>query len=423
MLLTALHKVFPRKSGKQDLNFVRILKWTPLLFFMTFLSRVKAQEASSKITLSEKNVSLKKVFTDISKQTGISVMYDEALIQSLGPVSINVKNALLKDVLRECLKDKPLEFKIEGNTVAIAKKKVVAVSVQDVPQERVYASLHGRVTDENGKPLEGVTVNVILNGSGNIFATGTNGEFSIGGMPDRGTIVFSSIGYETKEINYNHRSEFNVVLRKKVTQLGNVTVEVNNGYQILPRERTTGSFDIVDSALFNRSVSPNFLTHLDGVASGVNFDNRQQGAVNSYVGQGRTETFYIRGLSTINASNYPLIIIDGFPYTSDNNYIQDIHNINPNDIESMTVLKDAAAASIWGSWSSPPNPANTAKSRRSTSIPLSPSPESPGFSPSGSSPPPTISAWKRTCMRRALTQLCWIPLRRRAILSATWSAC
>ena len=359
MLLTAHDKAFAPKKGSHSrpvinaglcLLFLLLGATRPALAQIPQSQSSPVQPNAPRVTLSENNVSLKKVLIDISKQTGVSMMYDEALIRSLGQVSINVKNATLSEALKDCLKNQPLNFNIEGNTVVIAKKRPVAVQGEPSIQQR---SLTGKVTDENNHPLEGVSVTIYLGGAGNIFATDANGQFSIGGIPDTATMIFTSVGYQTKAVRIGHQDFFSVQLKKRVTQLGDVTVEVNNGYQILSRERTTGSYDVVDSALFNRSVGPAFLTHLDGVASGVNFDNRQAGAINSYGSAGgggvaRTQTFYIRGLSTINSSEYPLIIIDGFPYTSDEPYVQDIHNINPNDIESMTVLKDAAAASIWG---------------------------------------------------------------------------
>lgn len=316
----------------------------------------QVQASVPRITLQEKNVSLKKVFNDISRKTGFSVMYDEALIKDLGPVSIDVRDASLAEVMQECLKGKGLTFSIEGNTITIRKPRQTS-------SPDSYGASHiniiGRVTDEQGAPLSGVTI--ALKGTGNSLATLSTGDFSMGGVPDEGTIVFTSIGYQTLEIRYNRNTDFHVRLKKKVTALGEVSVEVDNGYQVLPLERTTGSYDLIDNKLFNRSISPDLLDHIDGVASGVNFDNRDLGAVKSYVSQGNTQTFSIRGLSTVNSNNLPLIIVDGFPYNPENAFLtnldaaganlptgQNLNNLNPNDIESITILKDAAAASIWG---------------------------------------------------------------------------
>ena len=299
------------------------------------------QPAQARVTLTETNVPLKQVLIDLSKQSGASILYDDAFINSVGLVSIHVTNATLQEALNDCLKNKPLTFRIDNNSIVIRKKPA-----EPTRNIEAYINIHGSVTDEKDRPLEGASISI--KGTGFALATTSSGLFSMGGVPDKGIILFSHVGYETQEIHYDHRTEFNIRLKERVIALGNVTVEVNNGYQILPRERSAGSYDIVDSALFNRSVSPNFLNHLDGVASGVNFDNRETGAIYSYANQGNTVTFSIRGLSTINSDNSPLVIVDGFPYNGYQPYIDNINNLNPNDIESLTVLKDASAASIWG---------------------------------------------------------------------------
>lgn len=112
-------------------------------------------------------------------------------------------------------------------------------------------------------------------------------------------------------------------------------VTVNTGYQRLPKERATGSFEFVDSALFHRQVSTDVISRLDGIAGSLLFDKRDA--------QLNPRTMSIRGLSTLTSNmTTPLIVVDNFPYEGD------INNINPNDVENITILKDAAAASIWG---------------------------------------------------------------------------
>ncbi len=111
---------------------------------------------------------------------------------------------------------------------------------------------------------------------------------------------------------------------------------VATGYQTIPRERATGSFTQVDSGLLNQQTGTNILNRLASVAAGVSFDTKASGNAQ------RKLSFNIRGLSSINGPQDPLIVLDNFPYEGD------INNINPNDVESITLLKDAAAASIWG---------------------------------------------------------------------------
>jgi TonB-linked SusC/RagA family outer membrane protein len=268
-------------------------------------------------------------------------MYDDALIRDMGTVSIDVRNASLEEVMKQALGGKALQYSVRGNTVVINREVVIS------SPNTGHIDIRGKVTDENGVPLAGATISIP--GTGFSLATLTSGEFSMSGVPDKGTIVFSCVGYQTQIIPYENRTSFNIKMKKHVAELSGVSVEVDNGYQLIPLERTTGSFDIIDNKLFNRSVSPNLLDHLSDIASGVLFDNRATGPVMSYAnGAARSQTFTVRGISTLNAITNPLVIVDGFPYNSSDPYIQDINNLNPNDIESITVLKDAAAASIWG---------------------------------------------------------------------------
>jgi TonB-linked SusC/RagA family outer membrane protein len=124
-------------------------------------------------------------------------------------------------------------------------------------------------------------------------------------------------------------------LRKDTIKLQEVVI--NTGYYQIPKERATGSFDHIDKQLINRSTGSNIISRLEGITSSLHFDRRENSreTVN-------TPELRVRGLSTINSNESPLIVVDNFPYEGD------INNINPNDVESITILKDAAAASIWG---------------------------------------------------------------------------
>lgn len=142
-------------------------------------------------------------------------------------------------------------------------------------------------------------------------------------------------GYENDTIALKDRtdlSDLTIRLRPQERQLQEVTI-VSNGYQNVPRERATGSFVQIDNRLFNRRVGSTVLSRLEDIVPGLVF-NREPGA--------KPNSISIRGQNTINANDQPLIVLDNFPYEGD------LASINPNDIENVSVLKDAAAASIWG---------------------------------------------------------------------------
>jgi len=188
-------------------------------------------------------------------------------------------------------------------------------------------TISGKVINEDRNPVINATIKI--KSSGKTTMADINGFFSLSDFKLTDTLIITAVGYETTTEVYNGQPLITIVLKRKITDLGEVIV--NTGYQYIPKERSTGSFEKLDKELLNRSVSNDWLSRLEGVSS-VFFDNRDQVA----------DKISIRGRSTIFANASPLIVLDNFPYEGT------IDNINPNDIESITILKDAAAASIWG---------------------------------------------------------------------------
>ncbi|EOR96279.1 TonB-dependent receptor [Arcticibacter svalbardensis MN12-7] len=192
-------------------------------------------------------------------------------------------------------------------------------------------------SSSDGKPLSGATVK--LEGGNNVVYADKEGWFMVNSKQVKGAIVISYVGFKPVKLDYSSSNSgpFAILLEEDTETLKEVTI--STGYQTLPRERATGSFVQINNTLFNRRVSSSVLDRLDGVASGVLFNTDKSPG---------NETFNVRGRSTLLTNSEskgaadPLIVLDNFPYDGD------INNINPNDIESVTILKDAAAASIWG---------------------------------------------------------------------------
>ncbi|PSL02258.1 SusC/RagA family TonB-linked outer membrane protein [Cecembia rubra] len=202
-------------------------------------------------------------------------------------------------------------------------------------QEQNQSPIRGKVIGaSDGLPLPGA---VIKENKGQASAiTDENGNFSIRPLSSNSdALIISFIGFKRKEVSLEDlkaESESLIRLFEEGLSLGEVEI-FSTGYQDIPKERATGSFVQVDNELINRRVSTNLIDRLEDVTSGLIF-NRGPSAVNDPIS--------IRGRSTIFAETQPLIIIDNFPYDGP------LENINPNDVESITVLRDAAAASIWG---------------------------------------------------------------------------
>ncbi|NVM66620.1 TonB-linked SusC/RagA family outer membrane protein [Mucilaginibacter sp. SG538B] len=191
--------------------------------------------------------------------------------------------------------------------------------------------IRGHVTTDAGLPLHGATVRV--KGGDRSTLTDSAGNFSVS-ISGKVTLEITFVGYTPSEINVLSRTgtAVNIVLNAMAAELKEVVV--STGYQSIPAERATGSFVQVDNKLLNRRVSTGVLDRLEDVTPGLLFNKGKSANANP---------LSIRGQNTIYGNANPLIVIDNFPYDGN------INNINPNDVESMTVLKDAAAASIWGS--------------------------------------------------------------------------
>ena len=242
-------------------------------------------------------------------------------------VTISVRNESLVRALDICFKDQPLTYQLLGNGISITAKE---------QQEMIV--LHGKVIDEKNEPIPGVTIQV--KGMSSLPGTLTNdsGSFTLKVNSPDVVLVISSINYEGKNLPTEGHTAFTVQLKTRISELKDATVTVNNGYQGIPKERATGSFTKIDNELINRRVSTSILDRIDGVASSVIFNTNTSQLVNQ-------SPVTIRGRSTINGNPDALVVIDNFPYSGD------ITNINPDDVESITILKDAASASIWGAFS------------------------------------------------------------------------
>lgn len=198
-------------------------------------------------------------------------------------------------------------------------------------------TIHGKIINEKMEPIEGATITLKKPNSNNLtkdthtLASDSKGEFTLYDVMLNDTIIISAIGYlsETQVLDYPLPGTITFVLKEKNKLLNEVII--NTGYQQLPKERSTGSFSHIPKSLFNQQVSSDILSRLESITPGLAIDRNTSGG-----------GIMIRGLSTINGPRQPLIILDNFPYAGD------ISNIHPSTVESITILKDAAAASIWG---------------------------------------------------------------------------
>ncbi len=310
--------------GRMLTHILFVMKLTTVLMIVACL-QAGARGYSQVISLSLKNAPLEMALKEIKKQSGYNVLYQDELMRQARPITVDLSNADLVEALDLCFKDQPLTYAITEKTIIVRQRPVVVVA----PLPPV--DIKGTVVNDKGEPVPAATVSV--KGTSNVTTTNDKGEFSLRGVDPNATLIITSVGFEHQEVKLNGKTELAVKMKLRVGELSNVSVEYSTGYQTIPKERATGSFVQIDSALFNRTVSTNVLDRIYYVTSGLVYQPNNMGGGSA---------IKIRGISTINANNQPLIVIDGFPYDGDPG------NINPNDVASITVLRDAAAASIWG---------------------------------------------------------------------------
>lgn len=294
-----------------------------------------AFSSQQRITLSRQNATLTVIFSDIQKQTPYRFIYETALKSHLAnarKVTIQVKNATIEEVLTIIFKDQPFEYELINQSVLLSASEL---SVSRLPVSPGKVNIKGRIVTPTGDPIASATV--IAPGTSQHATTNENGDFSLNNVLMDENLIVSCVSYETETIKVNGNQELLIKLQPQIKELSEVIV--SSGFQKQAIEKLTGSYSKVSNELLNYKVSTNVLDRLDGVTSSVLFNKNIQSP--NITNQ---STISIRGRSTIFANPEPLIILDNFPYTGD------VANINPNDVESITILKDAAAASIWGAY-------------------------------------------------------------------------
>lgn len=317
------------------------MRLTTVILIAT-LMQVSAANMAQQVTYVKSDVTLRTIFKEITKQTGYEVLYANKNLDDQKKIDVNFKNTPLTEVLDKCLSAQNVTYTIDENKGILIKAK--EPSFLDKVIDRITAiDVRGRVVDENGKPLEGATV--VLKGTSRTVKTDVRGEFVIANVPDDGVLVIRYVGYKQLEINLKDAvMPLEIKLNVATGELEEVNVTYSTGYQNIPKERATGSFVQIDKELFNRAVGTNVLDRI------LEVTNSLKTIPLSLSGGGISTDVTIRGFSTINANMKPLIVVDGFPYEESGNEFREISlkNLNPNDVESITILRDAAAASIWG---------------------------------------------------------------------------
>lgn len=279
--------------------------------------------AQKKITLTLEHVRLKEAFHEIEQQAPCHFSF-ESKDTGFNNISLHRHKVGLKEAVRLCLLDFPLKADYSRPD---ASGKIHIVIYRDSA-----AVLNGRVINENGEAEEGASVGVIK--TTNIVRTDEKGRFSLTGVPDTAELLISGMNIVQTHCRTEGRIRMVIQVKTDPHNLAKVTVTptYNTGYEKVRKDRSPGSFYVVNLHSLGLGSSTDILHRLIGQTSGLLYGP----------GTGNPLNITIRSRNTISAGTQPLIVLDGFAFDGDMN------TINPNDIESVTVLKDPVAASIWG---------------------------------------------------------------------------
>jgi TonB-linked SusC/RagA family outer membrane protein len=320
------------------MQLLRIMRLSAL-FILAASLHVSARTFSQTVTIASKRLTLEGVFREIEAQTGYSVLWNENLFDKTYRVEVDVKDAPLTRVLDLCLRGLPLTYRISDRVVLIEGAPLAA-----------YINVAGVVTETGtGRALAGASVKV--KGTQIGVTADANGRFYLQNVDPDAVLVVSFVGYQESEVPLKGRRTLVVALREKPTSL-NETMII--GYGTTSRERSTGSISTISAETIHDQPIANPLSALEGRVTGLN-------VVTTSGRPGANISVQLRGTNSIGAGTDPLYIVDGVPYNSTPlnqfDYLGDppvgdqspLNSINPNDIESISVLKDADATAIYGS--------------------------------------------------------------------------
>lgn len=347
-----MYTIYTKKTGIPPgyiYKILLIMRLTTVLLIATIM-QVSASGYAQKLTYTQKNTTLIELFNQIKKQTNYNVVWNEGMINTSKTFDVNFKDTPLEQVLEEGLSGLPVTYTLIKNTIVLKHKERSFLD----KVSSIFSSINvtGKVLDaETGKGIPKVTVK--LKNSNRMVVADEYGTFVFNGLSDDDILIISTVGYISQEATAKNGMVIKLAVSTKVLE----DVVVSTGYQQIKQGSTTGAYTVITAKEIESTPSINLMERLEGKIPGVQFDLRKN-------------TIQIRGTNKYAGNSAPLIVIDGFPAINQNlttisSGIVDgnarntnqpetsgnaiLSSFNPADIESITFLKDAAAAAIWGS--------------------------------------------------------------------------
>lgn len=306
----------------------KVMRCSLILLFFTLLQAYAGNSYSqtAQLNLNLNNATIQDVLDEIENQSEFFFLFNRKLVDVDRSVNVEIENKDIYGTLAQVFKGTNTDYVVIDRQIVLSTKEYLS-EVKDVLQDK---TIKGRVTDENGEPLEGVTV--IVKGTITGVITDSNGDYEIEVPSDAETLVFSYVGMLTQEIPIEDRSEISITLQEDILGLEEVVVI---GYGTMRKSDLTGAVSSVSAEEIDDIPVQTIDQALRGRVPGLRITKRS--------GQpGASSIARIRGINSIQGGNNPLIIVDGFPITGGLDFI------DPNDVASVEILKDASSTAIYG---------------------------------------------------------------------------
>jgi TonB-linked SusC/RagA family outer membrane protein len=311
-------------AGKDKPVFISYLRLF-LLISVFITSTTQLSFGQTTYTFSFKQATLNTVISEIATKTNYQFVYDASFTQKAKPINAEIKSSDINEILTQVFKDQDFTYRVNGKTIVIKSKAA---------GENTYV-LRGTVNDNEGLPMPGVTIT--QKGTNNMVHTDQNGYFAIYVSDSNNTLIFSYLGYEQKEVKYSRGASTTSIVVALTASKSILQEVVVTGYQTSNKANSPAAIPVVDNKTLNENINADLSAALEGRVAGLVFEKNPNNGTSAPV---------LRGISTLSMSNVgtaPLLVIDGLPTE------QSLDDINPYDVESVSVLKDASAASIYGS--------------------------------------------------------------------------
>jgi len=305
---------------------IRKMKLTAILLFIVCVTFGNSF-SQVRLTVRFDKTDIRDVLQTIEEKTDYIFLYKDKIFDFSKKISGNFNEAKFEDVLNNFCDQTNISYEIRDRQIILKEKEVIPLPAEQQPQKK---SISGKVTDSSGGSLPGVSI--VIKGTTNGIITDTNGEFSLSGIPANATLVFSFVGLQTEEVAIEGKTTINVTLNEDAVNIEEV---VAVGYGTQKKVNLTGSVSSIKGEILENRPIAAVGSGLQGLLPGV--------TITSSSGQPGSPgvSIIVRGINTINSQTNPLILIDGVAGG-------DINLVNPDDIESVSVLKDAASSAIYG---------------------------------------------------------------------------